>query len=150
MPIKLLKNFTPLQNMRFLPQLNSISSALCTFFKHLKRTIILFLQTPASLSSSPARRLSIGANCLTHCAKTYIHIQNKKDPLKNFNGPENIISKSAYLRLRNIIAMSAATPANAATSAGSGTCANPTCRLYPLSSDSTHLNTAYASSTPIP
>ena len=73
--------------MRFLPQLNSISSALCTFFKHLKRIIIYLRQTATSLPNCPARRLSIGANCLTHCAKTFIQIQNKKDPLKNFNGP---------------------------------------------------------------
>lgn len=148
--LKLLKNFTTLQNMRFLPQLNNIASALCNIFQASKAHNYSISTNCSFPVQQPSAGLSIGANCLTSCAKTYIHIQNKKDPLKNFNGPENIISKSAYLRLRNIIAMSAATPANAATSAGSGTCANPTCRLYPLPSDSTHLNTAYASSTPIP
>ncbi len=41
--------------MRFLPQLNSISSALCTFFKHLKRITIYFYKLTVFLSSSPAR-----------------------------------------------------------------------------------------------
>ena len=66
--------------MRFLPQLNSISSALCTFFKNLKRITIYFYKLTVSLSSSPAQGLSIGANYLTPCAKTFIQIQNKKDP----------------------------------------------------------------------
>lgn len=148
MPIKLLKNFTTLQICAGITKPHSKYPL--HIFQESQAHNYLFLKLAVSLSSSPAQGLFIGANCLTHCAKTFIQIQNKKDPLKDFNGPENIISKSAYLRLRNIIAMSAATPANAATSAGSGTCANPTCRLYPLPIDSTHLNTAYASSTPIP
>ena len=70
------------QNMRFIFQLFIIYSVRYKFPSQAHN--YLFLQTGSFPVQQPSAALFIGANCLTSCAKTYIHIQNKKRPAKKF------------------------------------------------------------------
>lgn len=82
------------------------------------------------------------------CSRSAARRKTGAECVKRILGRTAKTCKFAHLLRPRAVSPSAIAPRTAAAAAGSGTCANPTCRAYPLSGDSAHRNTATPFSIP--